>query len=172
MTSSKCAAVIACLFVLGSGFAGAQQDKKEVTQAEVRKAIVIFQEKPASPEGKDASKLILVFALQSKDVVVILGKEETGWLGMDKEKKEENTNHLMVAYVAGSVLSQMDSKKAAHDTYASMQQVFKTYQQLQKQDKDFKRPELDKLMAMDKDGKLKKHIAEIQEKRGDRKLDK
>jgi hypothetical protein len=172
MTLSKRAALIACLFGLGNGLAAAQQDKKEITPAEVRKAIAVFQEKPASPEGKAASKQILVFAAQSKDVVVILGKEETGWLGMDKEKKEENTGHLMVAYVAGSVLSQLDSKKATHDMYASMQQVFRTYQQLQKQDKDFKRPDLDKLMAMDKEGKLKKHVADIQEKRGDRKLDK
>jgi hypothetical protein len=56
--------------------------------------------------------------------------------------------------------------------YAALQQVFRTYQQLQQQDKNFKRSEIEKLIAMDKEGKLKKHVADIQEKRGDGKLDK
>jgi hypothetical protein len=147
-------------------FSAAGQDK-EITPAEARKAIKLFQEKPATPEGKDAGKQILIFAAQSKDVVVSLGNEEASWFGLEKDKKDENAGRLMVAYVAGSVLSQLDSKKSTHDMYAGLQQVFRTYQQLQKQDKDFKRPELDKLIAMDKEGKLKKHVAEILEKRGD-----
>jgi superfamily II DNA helicase RecQ len=161
--------LIALLFGLLSPIVSTAQQEKEITPAEARKAIGVFQQKPASVEGKAAGKAILVFALQSKDVVIVVGKEETAWLGIDKDKKDENTDHLVAAYIAGSVLAQLDAKKPGHDMYAALQQVFRTYQQLQQQDKELKRPEIEKLFAKDKEGKLKKHVADIQEKRGDRK---
>ncbi len=71
-----------------------------------------------------------------------------------------------------AVQAQLDAKKPAHDMYAGLRQAFKTYQQLQKVHKDFTLTELEKLMALDKDGKLKKHVDEIQQKRGDAKRDK
>src|SRR5262245_43118981 len=111
----------------GSFVSAAQQDNKEVTPAEARKAIGVFQKNPSSAEGKEAGKTILLFAVQSKDVVIFVGKEETAWLGVEKDKKNENTGHLIAAYIAGSVLSQLDAKKSAHDMYAGLQQVFRTY---------------------------------------------
>jgi len=167
------AILLCCIVLIGvRGASAAQDEKKEVTPADVRKAIAAFQKDSSGKEGKAAAGVILLFAIQSKDVVVIVGKEESAWLGLEKDKNDENTSRLMAAYVAGSVLAQLDAKKPAHDMYAGLRQVFQTYQQVQKEDQTFKRPELDKLQAMDKEGKLKAHVAEIQEKRGDRKLDK
>ena len=46
-------------------------------------------ESPSSDKGKAAGKAIVVFTIQSKDVEVAVGKEETQWFGAKKGGKDE-----------------------------------------------------------------------------------
>jgi len=145
----------------------AQDDAKEITPAEFRKAVPVFMDDPASDKGKAAGKLIVVFTAQSKDVVVELGSEETKWFGDPKDDKNKKPGFYLVAYMAGSSLAQLDKKKTEHDAYAGLLQVFKLYEKFKKQDKDYKNAELDMLMAKEKDGKLKAYLADLK-KKGDK----
>lgn len=159
-----CRPLVSLLLPVVASFTSAQDNAKEITPAEFRKAVPVFMEDPASDKGKAAAKLLIIFTAQSKDVVVEIGKEETKWFGAKKEGKDEKPAYFLVAYIAGSALAQLDKKKGEHDPHAGLLQVFKLHDRLKKQDKEYKNAELDILQAKEKDGKLKAYLAELQKK--------
>jgi hypothetical protein len=166
MFTYRTIALAALLVTLAAAAQARPQDQpKEVTANEFRKAVPIFMDDPASDKGKAAAKTILLFAIQSKDVEVVVGKEESEWFGLKKDGKDDKSGAYMTAYVAGSSLAQVDAKKTGHDPHAGLLQVFKVYEKFQKADKEYKSPELDKLRAKEKDGKLKAYLEEIKKNR-------
>jgi hypothetical protein len=51
------------------------------------------------------------------------------------------------------------------ETYAGLKEMFRVYQQMQRDKKDAGIPEIDKLIEMDKAGKLEAHITDLRKKR-------
>lgn len=158
-----CRPLASLLLLVVASFACAQDNAKEITPAEFRKAVPVFMEDPAGDKGKAAAKQIVIFTAQSKDVVVEIGKEEAKWFGAKKEGKDEKPAYFLVAYMAGSALAQLDKKKGEHDPHAGLLQVFKLHDRFKK-DKEYKNAELDMLQAKEKDGKLKAYLVELQKK--------
>jgi hypothetical protein len=104
MSAMRTAAFTALIITLGAAGWARPQDEKEVTPAEFRKAVPVFMDDPSSDKGKAAARTILLFTLQSKDVVVVVGKEESAWFGLKKDGKDEKAGHYMTAKSRDTIL--------------------------------------------------------------------
>ncbi len=154
--------VCALLAAVGAvGAARGRNEAPEVGEKEARQAIATFLKDPLGRAARDAGKKIAVFVIQSKDVEVVVGKEEAAWLG----KEVKHGGLLTMAYLAGSAQSQLDTGVVRHDPHSGLVQVFRVYRTLQQKDKKYKVAEVEKLLALHREGKLMKHLADLHEKR-------
>jgi hypothetical protein len=131
-----------------------------ITEKDVREAIATLMARPLTPAGEAAAKKIAVFAVKSKDVVVVLG-EEMPWL----KKKPKHGMLLMSAYIAGSVRSQLDTGVMRHDPYSALLSVFRLYRVLRKEDPKYRVPEIEALLKLHEEGKRMKHLLTLAEKK-------
>lgn len=152
------ASLLAVLILLESAWS----QEPAVTEDQVRKAIALFQKDPFALEAKSAGKEILLFALQSKQVAVVVDKEETEWF---LDKKDEFSSVYMTAYFSGNILAQLNLKRVDTDVYAGLREVLRVYQLAKKKSKDYSRPALEKFLALEKEGKLQAALADVQKKR-------
>ena len=122
-------------------------DQKEptVTKEVALKAITLFREQPHTEAGRGAAALILRFAEESPDVKVTLEHSQMEWFGPKEDLK--NYSILLVAYVAGSLRSQLDSGKKEHDGPASAKQVVETYKKLKQIDPKLGIEPIEKMLA-------------------------
>jgi hypothetical protein len=150
--------LLAALLMIGS--ASGRDEEPEISEKEVRQAIATFMKEPLGPSAKEAGKKIALFVIQSKDVVVIVGKEDTAWL----DKKVKHGGLLVIAYLAGSAQSQLDTGVVRHDPHSALLAVFRLYRTLRQKDKKYRVAEVERLLALHRDGKLMKHLVELQEK--------
>ena len=125
---------------------------------EVRKAIDDFLQKP---EAGPQARMIMRFAEESEDVLIAPFQEMFGgWV--KRPPKYPQADVLFTAWVAGNVREQLDKNVNRDEGYAGWQALFKVYDQLQKTDKDLKIPEIEEMRQLDKDGKLKARVEELQ----------
>lgn len=151
---------VALLAVLSA--VGRADDKPpDVSENSFREAAATFLGDPLKPAAKEAVKKITVFVVRSKDVLVVLNKDEAYLIG--KEGKYQGL--LATAYLAGSALSQLDSGVGRHDAYSGLIQVFRVYRAIKKQDKKYKVAEVEQLLKLHRDGKLMKHLLDAKAKR-------
>lgn len=134
----------------------AQPAPQTITKEIARKAIVLFRQEPVSERGKGAASLLIHFARESPDVEVTMSSSALPWLVTKRPSEYSST--LLVAYIAGSVRSQLDSGATKNDPVAGAEQVIETYHLLQKTDPTFKMEEVEKLIELKTSGKLKEHI--------------
>ena len=111
-----------------------------------------------SPAKDDRAKKIMKFAEDSENVLISLDRMVVSWMRHDPKYEQADT--LLAVFVAGNVRSQLDSGKAADDSYAGLQEVFRVYRDMQSKQADLKIPEIDSLIEKDKAGTLKPFIAE------------
>lgn len=130
--------------------AGGATDK-----AAIRAVIDDFLKSPANDQR--AAK-IMKFAEDSDDVLISLDGAIINW--MRHQPKYEHAETLRAVFVAANVRSQLDSGKAADDSYAGLQEVFRVYRDLQQKQTDLNIPEIESLIDKDKAGTLKPFIAE------------
>jgi hypothetical protein len=133
------------------------------TEQEVRAAIEAIEKDPLAAAKAGQAKTVMTFAEESPDVSVILERELLPFAG---NKQDPHTPLLTAAFVAGNVKSQLDSKKNKDDSYAGLQALFKAYHQIQASEKDYKVDSIDQLEALDKEGKLKEKVEQVQKKHG------
>ena len=124
-----------------------------VSKDDVRKAIAIFRRTPASVQGEMSEPIILSFAKESPDVEVALSEKRMPWID-DKATPSETGNALTVAYLAGDIVAQLDKGQTKDDPVAATRQVIETYRQLQEADSKLKLPSVEKLIVLQKQGKL------------------
>ena len=133
------------------------------TEQEVRVAIDAIETDPLAAAKTQHLKTVMTFAEESPDVMVMLDPE---LLPMWSDKTDPHAPLLNAAIVAGNVKSQLDSKKNKDDSYAGLQMLFKTYHAIQASEKDYKVEAIEKLEALDKEGKLKEKVEQVQKKHG------
>lgn len=130
------------------------QDPNAVpNKSEVLAAIGRFMESPGPTED---AKAINRFAEKSDAVTVNIADDVLTWLRHQPAYKYNGA--LLTGYVAGNVKSQLDSGKSGDDTYAGVLATFAVYDKLRERDKDFKVPEIEEQMAMQKKGNLKEWV--------------
>ncbi len=128
-----------------------------VSKDDVRKAIAIFRRNPASVQGEMSEPIILSFAKDSPDVEVALSEKRLPWID-DKAAPSETGTALTVAYMAGDIVAQLDKGKTKDDPVAATEQVIATYRQLQEADSKLKIPSVEKLIVLQKQGKLAEYF--------------
>ena len=133
------------------------------TEQEVRAAISAIDKDPVAAAKTEHVKTVMTFAEESPDVMIMLDGEILPTWG---NKTDAHALLLNAAFVAGNVKSQLDSKKNKDDSYAGLQMLFKAYHAIQASEKDYKIDAIDKLEALDKEGKLKEKVEQVQKKHG------
>ena len=103
------------------------------------------------------AKTIIDFARDSPAVVISFSDKVVPWIG--KEKVDERRSVLLAAYVAGNTESQLRRKKKEDDPLAGVMQAIATYRQLQQADLAFRLDELENLIVLEKEGRLKEHLS-------------
>jgi hypothetical protein len=144
------------LFVAAAVSSPAQQPKQTIPKADVLQAIADFRAEPESARGNGAASVIVRFAQDSPDVTVSGSPALQPWMAPKPPPKQSRT--LLVAYIAGSVRSQLESGKTKDDTLAGEEQVIETYQKIQQTTPDLHIAEVEKLVALQKQGKLKEYL--------------
>src|SRR5262245_25233227 len=129
------------------------------SEAAVRRAISTFCDAPLSTKGRAAPKTILEFGEASDAVLITISPGYVPWTRADK--KYENSELLLAAYVAGNVLGQLDSGVKGNDAYSGMIQVFRVYRHLKAKDASFKVPEIEDYLEMHRKGELAVHFAKV-----------
>jgi hypothetical protein len=135
---------------------------KPISKDVALKAIAIFEKEPLTENGKGAAAIIASFAEESEAVTVKISSAVTPWYKSEKEYK--NGHLLLVAFIAGNIKSQLERKVCADDSHAGLLQLFKTYDQFKKADKNLKIPEIDHLVELHSKNKLKEYLEEAAKK--------
>jgi len=133
-----------------------QQSEDHVTQDVALKSISTFREDPESERGHVAAAIIVRFAKESPDVEVTAGPGFLPWMSAKPLPKESST--LLAAYIAGSVRSQLESGRTKNDALAGEEQVIETYLKLQKNTPSLHIDAVEKLIDLQKQGKLKEYL--------------
>ena len=133
------------------------------TTQQAQAAIDAVLADPLAAEKDGHAATVMSFAEQSPDVSVIIDAE---LLPFANDRQNPHARLLLASFVAGNVKSQLDAKKNKDDSYAGLQTLFKVYHAVQASDKDYKVDSIDKLEALDKEGKLKAKVEEVQKRHG------
>lgn len=157
--TALCSALVIC-----SPTPSAPQSQSE---ADARKAIATFCEQPLSSEGRAAVRTLLNFAEASDRVLITTSPEFTPWIREDKTY--DHSSLLTGAYIAGNVLSQLDSGVRGNDPYSGIIQVFRVYRHLKSKAAPFEVAEIEDLLEIHRRGELGDRFAEIAKKRKNRK---
>lgn len=161
MTWMRIACVGALCGLLPAGGGRAEEKKGDVTPQQFRRARLLLLEDPLGKNGKDLARICMVFAMQTPDAAVVLGKEEMAWVGKDRERGLL----LLGAYAAGNTASQLDSGVRRNDRYAGLLSLFRVYRTLRAADKKFRVAAVEKLLDLHKDDKLVRHLLELEKKK-------
>ena len=101
--------------------------------------------------------IILRFARESPDVVIVASPKFLPWIESSKVQ-DDAKEVLLIAYVAGDVQAQLDKKHIKDDPTAGIEQVIATYRLLQKTEPQLKITEVEKLIDLERQGKLAKYL--------------
>lgn len=134
----------------------AQGEPKADSKDAALKAIAIFCENPFSEEAKAAAALVVNFSEKSPEVEINIESKSVPWF--TEEPQPQHANLLLTAYIVGNTKSQLDRGKAQNDSLAGVLQAIATYQQIQKQEPDFKIPDVEKLIELNTRNKLKEYL--------------
>ncbi len=149
--SRLAAAVVLCCVPLGRVAVA----KTAISESSVRRAISTFLSQPTSPVSKQAKNMIIEFAVDSDDVSVVITSKATPWSG---RKDCKHAGVLLCAFIAGNILSQLDSGVKADDSYSGLMKVFRVYRHLKSAEKSYNVPEVEQLLAMHRQGRLMRHL--------------
>jgi len=147
---------LACAFAAASG----QEKKKTISEKQFRRMSVLLLEDPLGEDAKDIAKGLVIFAMETPDAAVFLGKDELKWMGDDKERGLL----LMAAYLAGNTQSQLFSGVKRNDRYSGLLHLFQVYRVCKDKDKKFKLPEVESLLKMHREDKLIPYLQVLEQK--------
>ena len=134
----------------------AQSDPQAISKDTARKAIELFCANPLSEDADGAASIILKFAEASSDIHITITVKALPWFNNPTPVK--HSQQLLGAFLAGNVKSQLTTGTAKNDPYAGVLQVIATYRQIQKREPDFKLAEVEHLIELANQKKLKEHL--------------
>ena len=128
----------------------------KITEEEALGALARFKEDPhaALQEGEVAK--IINYSEAHPKVQIVIGEKQVPWIG--KEKVDESRSLLLAAYIAGNTEAQLKQKRWGNDSYAGVRQAIATYRQIQQAQPGFVLAELEKLIRLEDEGKLRAHL--------------
>lgn len=130
----------------------------------VRKAIRVIQESPYGLHD-EAVATVLAFAQKSPDVVVITSPEAMPWRVEEfRNRGPDRYTEVTAIYTAGCLLHQLSLGHADPNPFVGWVWVLRNYKKRSRPVTYFESPGLDKLRALDDQGKLEEYAAQIVEK--------
>jgi hypothetical protein len=130
--------------------------KESITEAEGLAAIREFQADPVAALKRGVAKTILDFAEASPNVLISFSRKSVPWIG--EGKTDERRSILLAAFVAGNTEAQLQRGEKGDDALAGVLQAIATYRQLQQADTAFRLEELEELIVLEREGRLKEHL--------------
>jgi hypothetical protein len=128
-----------------------------LTEGLFREAVSLFLDTGDKKYTKD----IVEFITKSDKVNVVVSPETAPWVN---KGNNENSALLLVAFLAGNALSQLDSGIKRSDPYSGTLQVFRLYRRLQTKNKKYQVPEIEELFKLHQNGKLISYFEKISSK--------
>jgi hypothetical protein len=132
-------------------------DKEETTADAALRAIQEFQADPLAAFQRGVPKTIVSFAKASPAVLVRFSDKVVPWI--TKGEMDDRKSILLTAFVAGNTESQLRRGKKEDDPVAGVLQAIATYRQLQQADPAYLLDELEALIVLEKEGRLKEHLS-------------
>jgi hypothetical protein len=136
----------------------------KITDNNFRKISTTFLNDPANKIASSWSRLIVLYVLESKNVEVVLGREEWTWTGLESEHPYAPL--LLAGYTSGNILSQMNSGVKRNDRYSGLLTLFRVYRTLRETDEEFKPLDaVEQLLKLHRENKLTAHLQELDKKK-------
>lgn len=148
--------VVFASLIFCTGPALAKPAESPIDKDTVRMAITIFRRTPTNQQGSMVRPIILRYAQESPDVMIVASPKFMPWI--ETKAHDETGAVLLTAYVAGDVQAQLKKRKPKDDPVAGTEQVIATYRQLQRTEPQLRIMEVEKLIDLQKQGKLAKHL--------------
>lgn len=127
------------------------------SEAKVKQNIDTLLRNPMSEEAKSAGAAIIEFAGESPNYHIELEVAYMPWVkdrGLPK-----GSQILMAAFIAGNLKEQMRKNTSQPEPYAGVLAALKVYEKIKQTNESFNIPKVEKFLSMERDGKLRQHIA-------------
>lgn len=129
------------------------------SEAKVKQSIETLLRNPTSEAGKSAGAVIIEFAGESPDYHIEL---EVGYMPWVKDRDlPKGSQILLAAFIAGNLREQMRKNSSQPEPYAGVLAALQVYQKIKQSNGSFNIPKVEKFLAMERDGKLRQHIASV-----------
>jgi hypothetical protein len=128
-----------------------------ISKEDVRNAIRIFRQAPASPRGRAAGKFVQRFAEKNDSVVVYITDKVVPFLSNVKIPHEDLAL-LLSAFVVGNVDTQLLRNEKKDQPYDGVVEMIETYRRMRTRDPAVRIAEVEKFIEMEKRGELKKYL--------------
>jgi len=135
----------------------AAEPELKITKEIALQAVILFRQDPFSEDGRGAAAILFRFAEKSPDVLLKMSPKALPFMkGNTVPDKEMGL--LLAAFIAGNVDSQLLRNRKGDDSYAGDLQVIETYRQMQRKNVKLHIPVVEKLIDLEKRGKLKEYV--------------
>jgi hypothetical protein len=146
-------------------FAGLSVARAEpVSKRDAREAIAVLEKSVLSPSAAEAAATITRFADESEEVLIVVGPETMPWVQDSAGPDAKVRELLTAAYIAGNVKAQLAKRQPDDDPYSGWLFVIKAYREIRGKKSRITIPEVEELMAKEKDGTLKKEADTLRKK--------
>lgn len=125
---------------------------------QILKYIKIIETDPLGNDADKAAGEILKFATDSEDVEVRLSSEVIPFL--DEEDTRYNSI-LIASFIAGNIKPQLINRAKGNDAYSGILLELATYEKIRQKENSFKINELEKMIVLKKNNKLKEYVDSI-----------
>ena len=135
-----------------------------VSKGEARAAIAVLEKSVLGADATEAAATITRFADESEEVLIVVGPETMPWVQEAAGPDAKIRELLTAAYVAGNVKAQLAKRRPDDDPYSGWIFVIKAYREIRGKKSRIAIPEVEELMAKEKDGTLKKEADALRKK--------
>ena len=151
------------IFLAVAASLGAAQ-AEPVSKGEARQAIAVLEKSVLSADATEAAATITRFADESEEVLIVVGPETMPWVQDPAGPDAKIRELLTAAYVAGDGKAQLAKKRPDDDPYSGWLFVIKAYKEIRSKRPRVTIPEVEELVAKEKDGTLKKEADTLRKK--------
>ena len=128
-----------------------------ISKEEVRNAITVFRQAPASPRGRAAGKMVQRFAEKNDSVIVYITDKVVPFLSNVKIPHEDRAL-LLDAFFVGNIDSQLLRNEKKDHPYDGVLEVIEVYRRMRARDPVVRIAEVEKLIDLEKRGELKQYV--------------
>jgi hypothetical protein len=128
-----------------------------VTKEEVRSAITLFRQAPASPRGRAAGKMVQSFAEKDDSIIIYITNKVVPFLDNVKIPHEDRAL-LLAAFVVGNIDSQLLRNEKKDHPYDGVLEVIEVYRRMRARNPAVRIAEVEKFIDLEKRGELKQYV--------------